>query len=452
MSLTDQRLWGDRRAERARAEADKTRAAGDLELARAQAEAARLAAGDESARRQQLAKDEARDRRELRRARRRQDRAARWRRRALVVGDTAGDLVRGLPLVAGAVACVAPTVLAFRGQLAYAQGPMQLGPLAPLLPLMLEGAAWFLAWRRHRAVRAGEPLGWLTPGVWALALIAAGLQVWHGVDKGDVQVGVTFGLASLVGFGLVELLARHDRAAARQDIDRIGCRRWVRFPHVAFGAWSRMVELGPAVTAAEAWRQGWLDRYGVEPGATRGERLDGRATVRALDWGRRQAGVVRGDDDEDGDDPGDEDVTDEDLVAAFAARLDVAPVDLDPADEDEPGSPGGDDLWQRWERMFDPPAGGQQPGGDQRDEDLDEPAEQHEQHDGDELPAWLDLSRALDERVELAAVHLDKHKRGRRPIGRRRVADLLGLDENDTDLRKAWAARLARLDGQENAS
>lgn len=273
----------DRRAERIRAEADAEQARAEAEAVRARTAAQLWQAQSEHARRQAAAEREAR---QVRRA----DRVAasatgRARMRAAVAGAVAG-----LPALAGVVACVAPTLIATRGQYEFGAEQMQLGPVgAVLVPLMLEGAAWLLAWRRHQAIGAGQSAGRLTGGVWVLALTAAGLNVWHGTTRTSLEVGVMFGVASLVGFGLVELLARHDQHSRRPVARRrgwvIGTARAVRFPRVAFAAWSRRIELGPGPNAqadrAQAWTQAWSDRHGVVPGADARARRHGRGRVRA---------------------------------------------------------------------------------------------------------------------------------------------------------------------------
>lgn len=272
----------DRRAERIRAEADAEQARAGADAIRAQTAAQVWQAQAEHARRQAAAEREAR---QIRRADRT---AATTARRARVRAAVAG-VTGGLPALAGVVACVAPTLIATRGQYEFGVEQMRLGPVgAVLVPLMLEGAAWLLAWRRHQAIRAGESAGRLTAGVWALALTAAGLNVWHGTTGNSFEVGVMLGVASLVGFGLVELLARHDQHRHRPAARRAwttGVARAVRFPRVAFAAWSRRIELGPGLDPqtdrAQAWTQAWTDRHGVVPGADARARRRGRREVRA---------------------------------------------------------------------------------------------------------------------------------------------------------------------------
>lgn len=288
---------------------------GRAERIRAAAEADRLRAESEAIRARTEAETSARLHREAQQARtdaltHRQaiaaGRAARRRAAVVALADTLRSAVQGLPSVAGFVACVAPTIIATSGQYAFAVEAMKLGALAGLFPAMLEGGAWLLAWKRHQGVRAGQPVRQLTIGVWSLALVAAALNVWHGTSNVGLEVGVAFGLASLVGFGLVELLAGHTRAArraARTKRSRIGLLRAVRYPGLAWAAWSRRVEIGPGADAHAVWTQAWVDHYGVTPGATARERRAGRRRVVEANKQIDRGTYEPGEDEEDEDQP-----------------------------------------------------------------------------------------------------------------------------------------------------
>ncbi|ANY10626.1 hypothetical protein [Pseudonocardia sp. HH130630-07] len=244
MSTTD---WATMRAERQRlaAETAERQAAASLtrervEAARAEREAAAAAAQRAQ---DQLDRDARRDRWAARRA----------------------ALAAAGPRVAGLVACAAPTAIAVHGQYKFGESVMGLpAPLPALVPLMLEGAAWLLAWRRHQAVRTGEPSGRLAAGMWTIALTAAGLNLSHYLP--NWHVGAVFGVASLVGFALVELLAQHERTALADGFRRrrrlAGLARTLRFPVASWRAWSRRLELGPIsadpiADADSAWRHAW---------------------------------------------------------------------------------------------------------------------------------------------------------------------------------------------------
>lgn len=202
--------------------------------------------------------------REQRATARRAERARRSVRRQAAAGTVARAALRSAPSLAGAAACVAPTLIATRGQFEFGLEIMRLGAMAVLVPVMLEGAAWMLAWQRHQAIAAGDPSTRLTVGVWALAGTAAGLNFWHGSTGpgGSAQIGVTYGAASLVGFALVELLARHRAGVTARVQDRRGRRRLalaraLRFPRVAWAAWSTRIANGYASDSEQAWRQAW---------------------------------------------------------------------------------------------------------------------------------------------------------------------------------------------------
>lgn len=227
--------------------------------------------------------------RDQRASARRAERARAWARRWSGVRAAAGAVVRSAPALAGVAACVAPTAIATRGQYEFGVEVMRLGAMAVLVPVMLEGAAWMLAWQRYQAVAAGDPATRLTAGVWALAGAAAGLNFWHGATGlgGSVQVGVTYGVASVVGFGLVELLARHraggtPRARERRARRRLALARAVRFPRVSWAAWSMRVAHGSATAPEQVWRQVWessTSAAAVDPGAVPPERKAAAAAV-----------------------------------------------------------------------------------------------------------------------------------------------------------------------------
>ncbi|OLM27895.1 hypothetical protein Ae717Ps2_7113 [Pseudonocardia sp. Ae717_Ps2] len=251
MSTTD---WAAARVER-------QRAAADAEERRARAESIRE---ETAARRAERAAATVTQRRVDRQVAQ-QGRRDLWRARGV-----AGR--RSAPAVAGLVACAAPTLIATSGQYQFGKDVMHLPGLLPaLVPLMLEGAAWLLAWRRHQAERAGQPAGSLAAGMWTIALTAAGLNLSHYLP--NWQVGTVFAVASLVGFGLVELLSQHERTARADGLRRrrrlTGLARAARFPIVSWRAWSRRLQLGPTsadpiVDADAAWNHAWtLTRAGM---------------------------------------------------------------------------------------------------------------------------------------------------------------------------------------------
>jgi hypothetical protein len=264
--------------------AARIRAAADADVARADAATRGLLADED-------VKDRAASRRRRERELRRLDWQRRWRSTAAA---TRAILVNGAPRVVFFVACAAPSIIAMRGQLAFARGPMQLGPLSPLWPAMLEGAAWVLAWERARATRDGQRTGLLGCGMWGFALVGAAMNFWHGAATTSAEVGAGYAAASLLGFALVELHVRREASPTRPRLGLVLRRlvlalaRAARFPRLSFAACSRLVELGPGADPAEAWRQAWLDRFGVAPGAGRTQRERARRDVRATRRALRQ--------------------------------------------------------------------------------------------------------------------------------------------------------------------
>jgi hypothetical protein len=194
--------------------AERLAAAGQAEIAKAQAAQiaaeARLRELDAIKQADALAEERAERAKKHSETRKAERRKARDEVRLAVqaaAGRVGHALVLALPMVAGLVACAAPAVIAFDGQYRFASGPMHLGQLGLLFPIMLEGVAWRLVWARQQALRAraDAPTARLTIGIWLTALTGAAMNVWHGLAAGSLQVGVGFGLASLVGFGLVEV-------------------------------------------------------------------------------------------------------------------------------------------------------------------------------------------------------------------------------------------------------
>lgn len=367
--LTGPELPVDRRIARTRAEAEADRARAETEAVRARTRAesedraaARAHSAAEQTRRdrEQALRERAERRREraerrAHNARRRAARRAAWMegvRRAAVTG------ARAMPEVAGVVACTAPTAIATTGQFRFAADVMHLGPLAVLFPAMLEGAGWMLAWRRHQALRAEHPLGRLTAGVWTLALTAAGLNYWHGAAGGNVQVGFAYAIASLVGFALVELLARHHRGASvtgRQQRARrlLGVARALRYPLLSWAAWSHRIALGVDIDPEHAWQHAWTARE-----ARRAERAARRAASQSARRHDGHATSTAPGDGQDGTDPaGRADTTTDQTTRQTAdpsadgeTGQDDGP-EIDVSDLLEPGREAVDAITQRGERL-----------------------------------------------------------------------------------------------------
>lgn len=290
----------DRRAERtaAQAEADATRAA-------AEATRAETALRVERERRRMEDAASAADRHdriehaEHKASRRRARRTERKRARAALAAATrrgAGALVATVltraPVVVGGIAMGAPIAIAWRGQLEFAEKVMHLGVLAPALPIALEGAAWYLAFLTHRAIKAHLPAGGYRAWTWGLASLAAAMNLWHGWKAYGPQAGVVLALASLLGILLWELTAslavqtESKRSAA--EIRRAAWRR-VRYPRLSWAAVSIRAARGEDCTTDQAWVAAWIDRYGIGPDASQRDRKLARSILRHQSKADRRA-------------------------------------------------------------------------------------------------------------------------------------------------------------------
>ncbi|GGK94248.1 hypothetical protein Ppa06_64590 [Planomonospora parontospora subsp. parontospora] len=289
-----QRLVADAQAEQARAAAEATRAETMLRLE--EARTARAAAAAEAERRErEMRAASAAARRRLRRQEREQAKAARRARLRRGAGALAAAALTRAPVIVGAIAMGAPIAIAWRGQLEFATHVMHLGFMAPALPIALEGGVWYLAFLVHRAITARLPIGRYRVATWAMAAIAAGMNLWHGVtaNKTDgLQVGVILALASLLGIALWELTASLTQQSASKrtaaEIRRAAWRR-LRYPRLSWAAASIRASRGEQCSIEEAWTAAWIDRYGVGPQASRRDRTLARSIVRYQRAADRQA-------------------------------------------------------------------------------------------------------------------------------------------------------------------
>lgn len=277
----------DRRAQRelAAARAERIRARATLQVER---ERLALEAERDRVEAERRARVEA-ERAERRRARVEARAARRTARRAALAGAAAAVRAR-VPALVGAVAIGAPMVIAWRGQLEFARTVMQLGTLAVAVPVALEGAVLYTAHLTHRAVAAGLPAGRYRVMTWALALVAASMNLWH--HGSDLQVGVVYALASLLGIVLWELttgLRGHVRSGRSGAEIRAAAWRRIRYPRLSWAAASIRAARGPACSPEEAWALAWRDRYGVGPDASRRDRRLAALIVRHATRAERRA-------------------------------------------------------------------------------------------------------------------------------------------------------------------
>lgn len=287
----------DRRAERAVASAmaeqhraDAAARLAEVELRRIEADAARAELAD-----RQRSTAEARAAK-----RRRQVRAEQAKRRANLRAGLARvrtRLVALVPTLVGAVAMGAPILIGWNGQLQTARAVLHLGGLACVYPVALEGGAWWLAYLLNRAVTTNAPAGRLRAWMWLLAVVAAGMNFWHGTTAFGPIGGTGLALSSLLGIGLWELTTGHRRHVVRGRTAgqvRLAWLRWLRFPRLAWSAWSNGLAHGSGADQDAAWRAAWLDRYGVGPEATRRDRRLARLIMSAQ-WRTDRAAAKRRD-------------------------------------------------------------------------------------------------------------------------------------------------------------
>lgn len=250
-----ERIAAKAQAEQSRAQAEAVRTQTEIERQRAQAELDR-------------------DRQERRRTRAKERRASR-----------VAALRRNGGLLLPVVAVGAPAVIAWNGQYEFGADQMKLGALAPLLPIAIEGSVLYAAFLAHRAVSESLPAGRYRALTWALAATAAGMNFWHGDARGT-DVGVALALTSLLSIVLLELTialrkAQHGKATEGRDaaaIRRALVRR-IRYPRLSIAA-AALAAARPGLSADEAWRAAWVDRYGVGPEAPRCERRVAREVLR----------------------------------------------------------------------------------------------------------------------------------------------------------------------------
>lgn len=197
-----------------------------------------------------------------------------------------------VPVLVGGVAMGAPILIGWNGQLQAARTVLHLGRLAWVYPVALEGGAWWLAYLMHRAITSRRPTGRLRSSMWLLAGLAAGMNFWHGTTAYGPIGGAGLALSSLLGIGLWELTAghlRHTTSDTSAGQARLVVVRWLRFPRLAWAAWSITIAGGADADREMAWRAAWITRFGVGPDASGRDRRLGRTILRARSKVDRQA-------------------------------------------------------------------------------------------------------------------------------------------------------------------
>jgi len=226
-----------------------------------------------------------------------QQRKARMRALAVAVQVRTPDLV-------GVVAVGSPMFIAWNGQLAFGS-EMGLGPASIMLPIALEGGVLYSVYLTDQALRKQLPTGPYRAMTWALAIIAAGMNLWHQIDKhatpaapwAGLQLGVTFALTSLLTIVLLELKARlKKQVLGKRSITEIRQALWrrVRYPRLSWAAAS--LQAAQSCTTEQAWQRAWVDRYGVGPEVGRGDRKIAKTIMkvqRKADQEAARAGRLR---------------------------------------------------------------------------------------------------------------------------------------------------------------
>ncbi|WP_432137634.1 DUF2637 domain-containing protein [Streptomyces sp. bgisy154] len=239
---TEQRINGYDPRALAEAEAIRTRAAAEAEAARIAAEAeakAKLAAAEEEARKLRLANDkaEARAREEqaareariakLNREREEQERAARETAEKAAVQEQA-EAVKAAE-AAAAEEQWRKYALRFYAVCAIVAMPVQIAafynPHARWLlaaPIMLEGGAWVVLKGARAAAISHRPHWHYRMIAWLLAFIAAGINLWHGLNAFDPATAIGTAFASIAGPGVYDL---HEHGQLRKRDGKLSWRQ-----------------------------------------------------------------------------------------------------------------------------------------------------------------------------------------------------------------------------------
>lgn len=312
--------WADAEKQRLAFEAEKEAA---LKLADAEAEAVRVRA-EEEARRLRLAND-----RQERKAR--EDEAAseariaesnRKRDDAIRAGQEASEQARRAKTeqaeaakeVADADEKWRKYAIRFAIVCAIVALPVQMNAFwnreAPWLiaaPIMLEGAAWVVHRGARAAVANGRPVWHYRTIVWLFALIAAAINLFHGIAEFDLGTAIGTAFASVAGPGVWDLhehgrlrkrdgvSTRRERKAAKKEAKRLAVEkaenelreaerqaylekaareaaekldamRREQFPKVHAHAWKLVADYGETGITPAIWKQAKLDVEGAPPG------------------------------------------------------------------------------------------------------------------------------------------------------------------------------------------
>jgi hypothetical protein len=173
---------------------------------------------------------------------------------------------------------VLPIAIAWTAQAQFAATALHMPvPLNHGFPAAVEVAAWICAFEAHRRIRRGLSAGSLPRWMWALASIAAVINVSHGIADGWAA-GLALGAMSLLGVLLHSIRQGLDAAAATGRNTGITLWRRIRYPRLSLAALS--LRAARELPVGDAWVLAWVDRFGVGPDAPRHERKLARVIVR----------------------------------------------------------------------------------------------------------------------------------------------------------------------------
>lgn len=192
-------------------------------------------------------------------------------------------------------------------------------------PLMLEGGSWVVQRGAAAAVANQRPLWHYRIVAWLLALIAAGINLWHGMTAFDEATAIATAFASIAGPGVWDLhehgrirkrdgvLPRRERkakenaeeaaaaekaardAAARAEreaaakaakdaAEKLAADRAESFPEVWKHALKLAAALGETAVTEAVWRRAHKDVEGTDPGdSAEAQQLRNKAARRMLD-------------------------------------------------------------------------------------------------------------------------------------------------------------------------
>jgi len=201
-------------------------------------------------------------------------------------------------------------------------------PKAPWMaaaPLMLEGAAWVVHRGARAAVANRRPVWHYRTIVWFLALLAAGVNLYHGLHSFDIGTAVATAFASVAGPGVWDLhehgrirtrdgkLTRRERKAqeraekraaaekaareaaakaekeaaveaARVAAEELAKKRADLFPKVWPWAVKLAAALGETTVTEAVWKRAHKDVEGTDPGdSAEAQKLRNAAARRMLD-------------------------------------------------------------------------------------------------------------------------------------------------------------------------